>query len=280
MSPDQHGTGRDWAVRGSPTEVRQRPTWSVGPGYGPRPAGLSENVWTELSSSSEPSPEDTFSRVNGGIEACADSVASMPGARCFDCPADQPTAPVTPPRAATPPTPPAPPAPAVPCAHPVNWTHTGATDNGADGIQIPITWGSSTGRLADLSDCTVREVVNYDPIPNPPFLWNPPNPTILPVPGTAGAGQDTHSYPLGLRTGITNPRRQGTMTAHQTYQFRCTGPGCSSTWTNFPGQTYDIVRTVIPQLVRENPWRYTITKTGTGAGNTFRYSREVAVPVP
>ena len=173
----------------------------------------------------------------------------------------------------------APPA-AVPCPHPINWTHTNPRDHGADGIRIDIAWDSSTGNLPDLTDCTVREVVNYDPIPNPPFLWNPPNPTILTVPGVNGVAMDTHSYPPGLRTGITNPRQNGTATANQVYQYRCTGSGCSGMWTDFPGQTYAITREVFAEFVRLNPWRYRITKEATGTGNAFKYSREVEIPPP
>ena len=171
----------------------------------------------------------------------------------------------------------APPAPAAPCSHPINWAHVNPRDQGANAIRVDITWDSSTGNLADLADCTVREVVRYDPIPNPPFLFSPPNPTILEVPGRDGAAMDTHSYP-DLRTNISNPRRAGTMTSNQVYQHRCTGPGCSGTWTEFPGQTYRIRREVFPQFVRPNPWRYRITKRGTGPGNTFSYSREVEIP--
>lgn len=173
---------------------------------------------------------------------------------------------------------PAPAAPAAACAQPVSWTHATARDFGPDAIQIDITWQSSTFNLADLGNCTMREVVTYDPIPNPPFIWNPPNPTILTVPATRGAGQDTHSYPPGLRTGITNPRSAGTATAHQVYQFQCTGPGCSGTWTNIPGQTYTLTREVFAQYTRTNPWRYRITKQG--VGNMFSYKREVEIPPP
>jgi hypothetical protein len=179
---------------------------------------------------------------------------------------------------AAPAAPPAAPAPAA-CAHPVNWTHgPGAVDHGADGIRIQIAWGSSTGRLADLGNCTVREVVRYDPIPNPPFLWNPPNPTILTVPARLGGGQDTHSYPPGLQNGITNPRVAGTMIARQQYQYQCTGPGCSGTWIDFPNEAYTMTREVFAQFVRPNPWRYRITKAG--VGNLFNYAREVAIPPP
>jgi hypothetical protein len=167
---------------------------------------------------------------------------------------------------------------ATPCTQPINWTHSGGTDVGECSIEIPISWESSTGNLADLTDCTVREVVRYDPIPNPPFIWNPPNPTILEVPGVDGAAQDTHSYPPGLRNGISNPRVAGTATAHQVYQFRCTGPGCSGNWEDFPNQRYTITREVFAQYVRLNPWRYRITKTG--VGNTFSYSRECEIPEP
>lgn len=167
------------------------------------------------------------------------------------------------------------------CARPIGWAHgPNSVDSGPDGIAIPISWQSSTGNLADLSNCQVREVVTYDPIPNPPFKWNPPNPTILTVDGTLGAGHDTHSYPIGLRTGITDPRVQGVMVAHQTYQWKCTAPGCPADWTDWPGETYDLTREVFPEFVRSNPWRYRITKLGTGAGNTFNASREVEVPDP
>ncbi|MCZ7398030.1 MAG: hypothetical protein O8C59_05970, partial [Candidatus Methanoperedens sp.] len=175
---------------------------------------------------------------------------------------------------------PAPSPPSTPCTQPINWAHTNPRDHGAEAIRIDISWQSNTGNLADLSDCTIREVVNYDPIPNPPFLWNPPNPTILTVPGTSGAAMDTHSYPPGLKNGITNPRQAGTMTANQVYQSRCTGPGCTGTWTDFPGQIYRITREVFAQFVRLNPWRYRITKEGTAPGNAFNYSREVEIPEP
>ena len=224
---------------------------------------------------------DVLSRADGLVTS--DAAGSLDEAESCGCASDAATAPTAVTSATTAPTATKAPtvvAPVVPCAQPINWTHTGPVDFGPDAIRINITWGSSTGRLSDLARCTVREVVRYDPIPNPPFTWTPPNPTILTVPGTTGAGMDTHSYPPGLKTGITDPRVRGTMTAHQTYQFQCTGPGCSGNWTDFPGQTYDIVREVYPQYVRINPWRYRITKTGTGAGNTFSYFREVEVPVP
>ncbi|HEY4281141.1 MAG TPA: hypothetical protein VGM91_23205 [Conexibacter sp.] len=148
---------------------------------------------------------------------------------------------------------------------------------GESSIRIRISWQSSTGSLADLGNCTVREVVTYDPIPNPPFIWNPPNPTVLTVPGVDGAAQDTHGYSPGLQNGISNPRVSGKAVAHQVYQYQCTGPGCSGTWTDFPGETYTITREVYPQFVRLNPLRYRITKAG---GPLFIYSREVEIPEP
>jgi hypothetical protein len=167
------------------------------------------------------------------------------------------------------------------CAHPVNWTHSNPKDFGPDGIAIPsIRWDSSTGKLADLSDCDIQEVVNYLPIPNPPFTWNPPNPTILGSAATGGVGHDIHSYPPGLKHGITNQRIPGTMISNQVYQYKCTGPGCSSNWTDFPGQTYSITREVFQRFIYPNPWRYKITKQGTAPCNTFNYSREVEIPEP
>ena len=65
------------------------------------------------------------------------------------------------------------------------------------------------------------------------------------------------------------------MTAHQVYQFRCTGPGCSGTWTNIPGEAYTLTREVFPEFVRPNPWQYQITKQG--VGNGFSYRRQVEI---
>lgn len=160
------------------------------------------------------------------------------------------------------------------CIQPTNFTHTNPRDNGVDGIRVDLAWGSSSGNLADLGHCRFREVVRYDPIPNPPFLWNPPNPTIIELAATSGSAIDTHSYPPGLRTGITDPREAGTMTAPQVYQFKCTGAGCSGTWDDIPGQAHTITRQVYAQFVRDNPWRYKVTKTG------VYFSREVAIPEP
>jgi hypothetical protein len=70
------------------------------------------------------------------------------------------------------------------------------------------------------------------------------------------------------------------MTAHQVYQWRCTGAGCSGAWTDWPGETYDIVREVFQRFIFVNPWRYRITKTGTGSGSSFSASREVEIPNP
>lgn len=204
-----------------------------------------------------------------------DSAGSTPATPANPSPPTPQAGPLTAP-APAPPAAPGAPVPA--CARPVNWRHFNPTDHGDNAIRVSISWDSSTGNLADLGNCTVREVVRYDPIPDPPFHWNPPNPTILTVPGVNGAAMDTHSYPPGLRHGISNPRQAGIATAHQTYQYQCTGPGCTGNWTDFPGETYDITREVFPQYVRPNPWRYRITKAG--VGNPFNYSREVEIPEP
>jgi hypothetical protein len=198
-----------------------------------------------------------------------------------DMRSDDPVPGPTPPETVGPvaPTPiPATPAPATPapaaCVRPNNFTHTNPRDHGVDAIRVDLAWGSTSGNVADLGHCRFREVVDYDPIPNPPFLWNPPNPTIIEWAATGGTAVDTHSYPPGLRTGITNPRELGTMTAHQVYQVRCTGTGCPGTWENIPGQAYTITREVTEQFVRTNPWRYIVTKTG------VNFSRDVEIPEP
>ncbi|MHA7059790.1 eCIS core domain-containing protein [Aquimarina sp. M1] len=157
------------------------------------------------------------------------------------------------------------------CVRPIKWKHKNARKHGANAIRIDINWKSSTGTLADLSNCTVREVVKYGKIPNPPFTWTPPNPTILSVAGTSGAAMDTHSYPPGI---AALSKKYGNMTATQVYQWKCTGPNCDSKWHTFPGQRYTIRRTVY-RIKGTNKWFYRIQKYG---GWGFRYSRRVRMP--
>jgi hypothetical protein len=78
----------------------------------------------------------------------------------------------------------------VQCAVPNNFhlTNTSGFDAGNGTLHLEYAWGSSTGHLADLAQCTVNEKVDYNsadlPFQSPPFPAgiNPPNPTILPVP--------------------------------------------------------------------------------------------------
>ncbi|WP_299260777.1 DUF4157 domain-containing protein [uncultured Aquimarina sp.] len=155
------------------------------------------------------------------------------------------------------------------CIRPIKWRHRNARNHGANAMRIDINWKSSTGALADLSNCTVREVVKYKNVPNPPFGYTPPNPTILTVAGTSGAGMDTHSYPPASLSKV-----YGKSIANQVYQWRCTGPNCDSNWHTFPGQRYTIRRTVY-RIKGTNKWFYRIVKYG-GAG--FRFARKVEVP--
>ncbi|MDH7444132.1 eCIS core domain-containing protein [Aquimarina sp. 2201CG14-23] len=157
------------------------------------------------------------------------------------------------------------------CVRPIKWKHRNARNHGANAIRIDINWKSSTGALADLSNCTIREVVKYGTIPNPPFTWTPPNPTILTVPGTSGAAMDTHSYPPGI---ASLSKKYGKMTASQVYQWRCTGPNCDSKWHTFPGQRYTIRRTVY-RIKGTNKWFYRIVKYG---GGGFKAARRVKIP--
>jgi hypothetical protein len=168
------------------------------------------------------------------------------------------------------------PKPGQQCAHPTNFKLAPATDSGTHDIHINITWESSTGYLTDLLRCKTREVVTYDPIPNPPFLEQPVNPTEKERDAFLGEGGDTHRYTLGLRDGITRPRTAGTMVSHQVFQYRCTGEGCTNVWNDFPNQHYTITREVFPQYFRPNPWRYRVSKVG--VDNDYHYAREVEVP--
>ncbi|PKV49123.1 uncharacterized protein DUF4157 [Aquimarina sp. MAR_2010_214] len=157
------------------------------------------------------------------------------------------------------------------CVRPIKWKHKNARKHGANAIRIDINWKSSTGALADLSNCTVREVVKYGKIPNPPFTWTPPNPTILSVAGTSGAAMDTHSYPPGI---ASLSKKYGKMIATQVYQWKCTGPNCDSKWHTFPGQRYTIRRTVY-RIKGTTKWFYRIVKYG---GSGFKSARRVKIP--
>lgn len=150
----------------------------------------------------------------------------------------------------------------VPCAVPTNFRQTAASDAGNGTLHFEYAWDSSTGNLADLSQCTVGEKVDYDPadipFPSPPFrALSPPNPTILNVPGADGMAQDNHSTPGPF----VRPYRAASITATQIYRYNCP---CKSggAWQTLAGPI-NIVRSVSQNT--DGTWKFTITKSGSSA---------------
>ena len=140
----------------------------------------------------------------------------------------------------------------------------------------------SPGRAAPATSPTSRTARprgrHVRPDPEPAVQLEPAEPDDPDRRGHARRRSGHALLSAGAAERHLEPRQSGTAVAHQQYQFRCTGPGCSGNWEDFPGQAYTITREVYPQFVRLNPWRYRITKDG--VGNLFHYSREVAVPEP
>jgi hypothetical protein len=113
----------------------------------------------------------------------------------------------------------------VSCAVPTNYRQVDGYDAGNGILHFDYAWSSSTGNLADLAACSVREFVSYpggDPFnwPSPPFVAvSTPNPTILPdpyIPGAAGESHDDHFHPNFLQ-----PYQTASVTATQYYQYIC-----------------------------------------------------------
>jgi hypothetical protein len=156
----------------------------------------------------------------------------------------------------------------VACATPTNFHITSTTgfDAGNGRLHIEYGWGSSTGNLADLGQCTVTEKVDYNsqdlPFASPPFPANinPPNPTILPVPpvpGTDGAIEDNNSTPGSF----VKPYSAKTITATQVWRYTC---GCANNGQPvvFYGP-HSIVRSVTQNT--DGSWKFLITKDGKSA---------------
>jgi hypothetical protein len=152
------------------------------------------------------------------------------------------------------------------CATPTNFHRTSGSDAGSGTLHVEYAWESTTGRLSDLSQCTVNEKVDYNssdlPFASPPFPagLNPANPTILPVPpipGPNGLGQDNHSTPGTF----VKPYVAKTITATQNYRYTC---ACAS-----GGQPVNMFGPVsIVRSVSQNAngsWKFTITKDGQSA---------------
>lgn len=150
------------------------------------------------------------------------------------------------------------------CAVPTNFHQVGqGSDSGNGTLHFDYAWASTTGRLSDLSQCTVGEKVDYNssdiPFPSPPFKANisPPNPTVLNVTGDLGSGQDDHSTPGPF----VKPYVSKTVTATQIYRYSCPCHN-SGNWETLVGPL-SIVRSVSQN--QDASWKFTITKSGSSA---------------
>jgi len=142
-------------------------------------------------------------------------------------------------------------------AIPVNFRQTDVT-RGANGLLIfDYAWDSSTGDLADLTNCQISEKVTYagpDPFiwPSPPWNNGSHNPSILTAAATAGFAHDEHNSGIFIQ-----PYRAASFTAAQDYRYQCTDVNNGAIVVI---QSQSIVRTV-----SKNPdgtFKYVITKNG------------------
>jgi hypothetical protein len=149
-------------------------------------------------------------------------------------------------------------------AHPVNFQQVEGYDAGGGVLHFYYTWGSSTGNLSDLSNCTVNENVAYpgtaNPYywPDPPWAQGTPNPTVNGIAGTIGAVEDDHY------TGYfaSPPYSAASFTAVQTYRYSCYLGGLQGTLLG----RIDMSRSVSQET--GGAFTYTGSKSGVSASCT------------
>ncbi len=148
----------------------------------------------------------------------------------------------------------------VSCAVPTNYRQTSGSADSNGILHFTYAWDSSTGKLTDLSACTVREYVTYpgqSPFnwPSPPYLQaSTPFPVTQGGPGTAGSAPDTHGYP-----GFQMPYQANSFNATQYYQYICP---CANN-----GNAVNLMGplTIARQVYFSSPdgkWHYQASKSG------------------
>jgi len=150
------------------------------------------------------------------------------------------------------------------CAVPTNFHQVGPGDDNQGVLHFHYEWSSSTGKISDLSQCTIGEIVTYPganpyPWPKPPFDSNSNNPTVHDYSASAtGALGDNHLGPDG---GWVTPYQAASFTATQYYRYKCP---CANNgeYVNVMGPL-SIVRTVSQN--QNGSWKYTVTKSGSSA---------------
>jgi hypothetical protein len=146
---------------------------------------------------------------------------------------------------------------------PVNFRQTNTSDAGNGDLHFAYAWDSSSGNLADLSACTVGEIVTY-PGSNP-YNWSPPfpansstNPFVAEGAATAGIGVDDNQlYPSST---FVKPYSAANFTATQNFRYRCTN-------TNNGAYAALLGPLSITRSVQQNTngtWKFTVTKPTNG----------------
>jgi len=158
-----------------------------------------------------------------------------------------------------------PPSTPVDIVKPINWQQVGPGQQRPNGVlHFDYAWESSSGNLADLSNCKVGEKVDY-PGTDDPYVWaSPPyaahrgssNPTILWVDATKGVAQDNHSHEAFLKPYVGN-----SVTAKQAYRFKC----ASAPPVDFGGWSDVTIKRVVKDTTGKGCFLYGIGKTGSRA---------------
>jgi hypothetical protein len=159
-------------------------------------------------------------------------------------------------------------------AVPVDFMQTSVSQSTNAGLQFTYTWGSSSGKLADLSQCQVEEYITYPVQPDPtryywtylPYVSNfySPNPDTGLTPGPAKTGflSDIHGH-----AGFEKPYAADHFSSQQVYQFRCPYYKANQ-WIPMDPLSGTIA---ITRAVSQNngTWTYTITKSGSSNSGTL-----------
>jgi hypothetical protein len=146
-------------------------------------------------------------------------------------------------------------------AVPVNFQQVSTSDLGSGDLFFGYTWQSSSGKLSDLSNCMVGEIVTY-PGPNPypwpaPFPANSPdNPTVTNEPGADGEFTDDNNLEPAMT--FVKPYFQNSFTATQYFRYSCNG----GQYVNLMGPL-SLVRTVSKDS--NGAWEFTVTKPTNGS---------------
>lgn len=130
-------------------------------------------------------------------------------------------------------------------------------------MHFDYSWDSSTGKLSDLGNCTVGEIVEYSlsdiPFPSPPFPagLRPQNPTIIDIAGTDGRFEDNHSTPGTF----AKPYKPASVTAVQRYRYTC--PCANGGKPVVLVGPINIVRSVVKKA--DGNFKFEINKSGSSA---------------